>query len=600
MRLNTKMYTRSLLALWLAFASATFAEETVSPPPPPPMPPVGPLVIPKSAAEAIHLIEKFGDSWINAQKEILLDNWLRNDEKDPNSFSGAIIASKSAGRPPSGKDPGEPNYRYHWIRDSAIVAMAAASQYFYEKDPKEKERYAKALSAYVGFSRAAQELPITHEWMVYRDGRPDFNAGPDTPGAFAVRYGEAKYEVERKEVFDADGRKRTILVPGDYKGPWGRPQNDGPALRAIAMTEVLKVMKAEMRRKRGQSVKGEEETISRAAKVLLEDLRYTRALWQHPSYDVWEEVFASHFFNRVVQSEAIEKGLAALRQMGVKLDPAEEQGFKDTRKAIESSLSDFEKDGEIMAFIDNRNGGPPRSTTRDMTVIFAALRRRNQKYSAGDPVIQATAMNLIDSFRNDPRFSDQPGEEKPGIPIGRYPDDAWNGHERVQDAKGNYVSAGHPWVITTLAMDEFFLRVATEIHQQGEVVINGLNRRFFEYVYGGAENLPADWQLALNRGGEVRYRIASDPLKTTTLFDNFKFRAAEFAARLIASGVDPHFETPEQFMLVPREPGKPESSHVGARGLTWNSAKMIEVRDCYRELTKLVPNRPNQMIGFFK
>lgn len=90
-------------------------------------------------------------------------------------------------------------YQFHWTRDGALVWQALLRVYQTTADPALKANLIKRFQEWVQFEKkclqSAAQLGLTR-------GEPKFN-----------------------------------LDGSAYTGPWGRPQNDGPALRAIVMSE---------------------------------------------------------------------------------------------------------------------------------------------------------------------------------------------------------------------------------------------------------------------------------------------------------------------------------------------------------------------------
>src|SRR3990167_10057673 len=106
---------------------------------------------------------------------------------------GAILAS------PSNTTP---NYYYDWIRDSAIAMGLIADWY----ESYEQNENKLKLMHYVSWTKKIQQQTSPNP------GQPIL--------------GEPK--------FNLDGTP--------YAGPWGRPQNDGPALRALALIHFANVL----------------------------------------------------------------------------------------------------------------------------------------------------------------------------------------------------------------------------------------------------------------------------------------------------------------------------------------------------------------------
>ena len=98
---------------------------------------------------------------------------------------GIIIASPSD----------DPPYKYHWIRDSALVMRTIVDMYDVTKDPI----YFQSIINYIENESKIQQLETK------------------------TGLGEPKYNINCSP----------------YNGPWGRPQNDGPALRGIILFQLI-------------------------------------------------------------------------------------------------------------------------------------------------------------------------------------------------------------------------------------------------------------------------------------------------------------------------------------------------------------------------
>jgi len=518
-----------------------------------------------------------GSQWAAAQKQHLLANFLKNSD---GTYSGAVWASSSSGRQPTDTDPGQPDYRFHWVRDSAIAAEALA---FLRLSPsiteEEKTQYSGALRAYVEFSRKVQDLPIENEWMVMGQDGIGYFVKEGTQNSFPVRYGEPKYRVV--EVTHPDGSK--TWEPAAFNDLWGRPQNDSPALRALSMVSAINAFKAENkeRAQKGENPRPETaQALQTALVVLQRDLNYLEQRWKLPSYDAWEEVYGDHFFTRVVQAEALAIGAKTLGKAGW----GDTEKFTTAAAEVEKSLNDFfdPKENYIRAS-RNIKMGMRKDSDVDMLVLMGSLRRkRTSPFNAMDPKVMATAAKIYSSFRDDPAFTMNRKPELPGIAVGRYIKDPWTGERRLINPDGSPQSAGHPWIITTMAMGEYFYRVATEIRRDGKVEINHINQGFFE-LFMGQDFQPA-WaeKLKSDPNATITVEQKSEPELFELVRKRIRNRGTEQGARILASGINPNNPTSEQFS------GDPTASviSIGAEGLTWNCAVYVKnLRPAFRKAT---------------
>ena len=178
---------------------------------------------------------------------------------------GSVVASPVL----AAYDP-DPDYFFHWYRDSALVMDAL--RLLRGELPKADGMFRD----FVHFSLDLHELDGNALPPDWRDrAQPDF-----------VRF-------LRKDVSDAHG----AAVPAESRinpdgsldiTDWPRPQNDGPALRALCVLRW-----------------GAEGS---AAELLRRDLAFVlRHAWQ-PCFDIWEEERGLHAYTLRVSAAALAEG----------------------------------------------------------------------------------------------------------------------------------------------------------------------------------------------------------------------------------------------------------------------------------------------------
>ncbi|MGH8268636.1 MAG: glycoside hydrolase family 15 protein [Steroidobacteraceae bacterium] len=330
---------------------------------------------------------------------------------------GAVVASPV----PASYDP-DPDYFFHWYRDSAIIIDAlrllhAAGQ-IGEEGPRlfgEFVRFSAALSCLDGRGLAAASA----QW------RPrvaaDFAQFVRPDAELQRIHGEA---VAAETRVNADG---SLDISN-----WARPQNDGPALRALA---VLRWM-------RGASL--DSGLLMLCEGLLREDLRFTRAHWPRPCYDIWEEERGLHYFTLRVSAQALEDGADWLDSLQERA--AAEECRKDARSILERL------DGYWLAdrgYYRSRvlETGDPSAKELDIAVILAALQASDEgaTHSVRDPRIHATLGVLDSVFEADyPINHARPAARGPAL--GRY------------RADGYY--SGGAYYFSTLAAAELCYRAA--------------------------------------------------------------------------------------------------------------------------------------------
>lgn len=166
---------------------------------------------------------------------LLVDKIFSNIKKN-DIAAGCIIASISKS---------DPNYYYHWIRDAAIVMRSII-------------RYYRKSSNLSCFKQCIDYLNIEYQFQLL----------PTLSGL-----GEPKFNVD-KTTFDDS---------------WGRPQNDGPALRGLVMLELLVVFE------------DYPLLLESIRKILYKDINYILQNIHEPCFDIWEEVYGYHLYTRGVQ-----------------------------------------------------------------------------------------------------------------------------------------------------------------------------------------------------------------------------------------------------------------------------------------------------------
>ena len=155
---------------------------------------------------------------------------------------GMIVASPSS----------NPPYRYHWIRDSALVMRVFLDNFRKTKDNK---------------------------YFL-----------------FLLNYIENEYNIQNLKTISGLGEPKIEINGKPFNGEWGRPQNDGPALRGIMMINIYNCF-------------SEYTSICQniLQKIILNDLNYIFDNYDKPCFDLWEEINGWHFYTRLVQFKFIKK-----------------------------------------------------------------------------------------------------------------------------------------------------------------------------------------------------------------------------------------------------------------------------------------------------
>lgn len=370
-------------------------------------------------------------------RELLLAN-----VSPPGCRSGTVIAATSRDRP---------NYYYHWVRDGALVMGSVLDFYENAGDDATRRGYQDVLQSYVYLTRHHQ-LTKTPSGDAERQA-----SGKDTVNLSDL--GEPKFEV--------DGAA--------FTGSWGRPQDDGPALRAITLTRFANAL---LDRGEGDFVKRFlYQSRLPAHSAIKADLEFVSNHWRGTSFDLWEEIRGHHFYTRLTQFRALAEGAKLARRLDDSEAAAWYEGEAQKLKAKIGRHWDAGA-GYVRATLDRDAGIDWKASGLDVSVILAVLHASGEDgvFPVTDERVLATVQCLIDAFR---ALYPINREELPGTVIGRYPEDRFD-PEVENSTKGN------PWVLATAALGELYLRAEAEFKRSSRIEVTALNVRFFNFALSEA------------------------------------------------------------------------------------------------------------------
>lgn len=317
--------------------------------------------------------------------------------------NGAVVASPSQHNP---------NYYYDWVRDSANAMGLVETWYETSSDPEYKNR----LFNYVAWTETIQ-----HQY-------------DPIPGQDIL--GEPKFYI--------DGYP--------FEGAWGRPQNDGPALRASVLIRFAHQL---INKNESEYVtthlynKSMEPKHMGAIKM---DLEYIAHHWQDANFDLWEEVFGDHFFTAMAQKKALSDGAELARY------------FNDEEAAVYYEIQANLIDNRLKQHLDHKNkliqatllphAGPQKTLELDAATILGILLDPHQKgiFAPDHIYVKNTVTALHEQFNlMFPINNNGSG----AILFGRYPGDTYDGYQT--NSKGN------PWFILTATMAEYYFTLADQL-----------------------------------------------------------------------------------------------------------------------------------------
>lgn len=330
---------------------------------------------------------------------------------------GAVVASPV----PASYDP-DPDYFFHWYRDSAIVIDAL--------------RLLHADGQIVGDGlRLFGEFVRFNEALSLLDGRVLADASAAWRPRIAADFVQfLRPDAELRRVHgEAVAGETRVNADGTLDiSNWGRPQNDGPALRALTVLRWLHAASLDT-------------GLQAACDGLLRgDLRFILDHWREPCFDIWEEERGLHYYTLCVSAQALDEGADWLDAGG---ERSQAQSCRAEAAAIRERLDDYWLADRGYYRSRVLESGEPSAKELDIAVILAALQASDESptHSVCDPRIHATLGVLDSVFEADyPINHGRPAVRGPAL--GRYRAD-------------RYYSGG-AYYFSTLAAAELCFRAA--------------------------------------------------------------------------------------------------------------------------------------------
>ena len=437
------------------------------------------------------------DSWLDAEYKKSIQGLLQNISPS-GSVPGVVIAS------PSWENP---DYYYHWVRDAALVMDVVVNLFERANGSQLRGYYSTLISDYVEFSRKNQLTPNRSGGL----GEPKFNI---------------------------DGSA--------FSGDWGRPQNDGPALRAITLTRFAFDLLQEGTQDAWVHSKLYDGRLP-SNSLIKTDLEYISHHWKDSSFDLWEEVQGQHFYTRMVQRKALLQGANLADRLG---DTLAGVWYRQQARLLEIEIQKHwsASRGYILATLESPVSDLQKPLGLDVAVVLGVLHGSvsDSFFSPLSDQVQASVLSLRIAFQNAYSINSRTDL---GPAIGRYPEDTYNGYTTN--------GSGNPWVLATLAFSEYYTDLASQLRDTGRLVITPLNLPFFR-----ALNLPLRGQ-GLWVGQTLR---SGDPL-FVSLVSQLEKEAEGFLSRV-------KYHCPAEKNLseqINRDTGFMQ----GAPDLSWSYASLI-------------------------
>lgn len=335
--------------------------------------------------------------------------------------AGAVVASPVL----ADWDP-DPDYFFHWFRDSAVVVDALRLLY---ADRRVGDEALQHLRDFTRFSLALNRL----------DGRAAA-AVPDRRARVAPDF--LQFLREDRDLARAHGDAVVAETRVNPDGTldvsrWARPQHDGPPLRALALLRWVA----------GGHL--DASLLAEVAALIRFDLDFTLRHWREPSYDIWEEESGHHYYTLRVSAAALAEGAAWLQDLGGAGDGAQAQRCREESQAVLRLLDDYWVDDVPHGYYRSRGLADDRLSPKalDISVILSAIHGLGPeaRHGPADPRMQATLARLDALFDAAyPINHDRPAGRGPAL--GRY--------------AGDVYFSGGAYYFSTLGAAEFCFRVA--------------------------------------------------------------------------------------------------------------------------------------------
>ncbi|MBX3021756.1 MAG: hypothetical protein KF799_08785 [Bdellovibrionales bacterium] len=312
----------------------------------------------------------------------------------------------------------DPDYYFHWVRDSAHVMSVVAEALRVRRPYATNDLVDREFKDFLLLSRDLQK----------------------TKSPFGL--GEPRFTVQ--------GQADTL--------PWSRPQYDGPALRALAVLDYVDA-RPEMTSSAKALVK----------QVLFKDIDFIVSVKDQQSFDIWEELDAENYHTRLVQLAALERAAAWLENDGPHNSARVVRWRAAARRLQEALDKHWTNEGGYLRSqlqITRTDGYTAKKTDLDSAVVVAVMEagRSAGAHSVLDDRVQATVAKLEALFRQSFPIN---ARADLGLGYGRYQGDVYYG--------------GNPWYLVTAYYAEFYYRLARRLQEGAPFQVTPRNISFLAF-----------------------------------------------------------------------------------------------------------------------
>ncbi|EED14459.1 glucoamylase precursor, putative [Talaromyces stipitatus ATCC 10500] len=354
------------------------------------------------------------DSWIAEESPFALKGILANT-----GSSGSQAAGASSGIVVASPSKSNPDYFYTWTRDAALTMKQLIEQF---------------IAGDTSLQSIIEDY-ISSQAHIQTVSNP---SGDLSTGGL----GEPKFYANTTA----------------FTGAWGRPQRDGPALRATTLIAY------------GQWLVDNGYTslaLSNVWPIVQNDLAYVTQYWNQTGFDLWEEVNGSSFFTIAAQHRALVEGANFAKSVGKSCADCISQAPQ-----VLCYLQSFWTGSYILANFDSSRSG------KDANSLLGSIHTFDPEAACDDSTFQPCSSRALanhkvvtDSFRSVYDINSDIDAGK-AVAVGRYPEDSYMG--------------GNPWWLCTFAAAEILYDALYQWNKTGTITIDSTSLDFFKGVYSSA------------------------------------------------------------------------------------------------------------------
>ena len=329
---------------------------------------------------------------------------------------------------------------------------------------------------------------------VYADDDPTTSSRGEHLSTLLDAYASLQHDIQRMPnpsgTFDdlsGLGEPKFTVDGSAYTGSWGRPQRDGPALRALTLMHYLRAYNTSHPLLWGSAAASNFfSPLYMAAmpphSLIKADLEYVSHFWNESSFDLWEEVDGLHFFTLITSARSLREGAKLATAFG---DDGAADWYAEQAGYIEKLLPRFwnTRKGHLVATLWSKRSG------LDCGLLLGSLHALPAPQSGDTHLFPPWSDEILVSLlalardqahrfpinRRKARYQD--GSDSAwtfsGTGIGRYPEDGYDGYATTEHA-------GNPWFLCTCSAAEVLFRTADHVSSSAQISISQISLPFFQ------------------------------------------------------------------------------------------------------------------------